>query len=226
VAWLTAHLPDRDAYLSRWAELHGGHDPRGGTAFERGWFAVVYALARPLAERRVPPDVVSVGSVVLAAAAAVAAFAAGPWAWVAGALVLASAVLDGVDGGVALLGGRATRWGYVLDSLADRVCEALFGVAVWAAGVPGWLCVLAVGVGWLHEYVRARATAAGLPGIGAVTVAERPTRVILAAAALIAAGLLSGWLAGAIPTALVAGWAVLALGGLTQLLLVVRGSLR
>jgi CDP-diacylglycerol--glycerol-3-phosphate 3-phosphatidyltransferase len=44
----------------------------------------------------------------------------------------------------------------------------------------------------LHEYLRARAQAAGMPGAGAVTVAERPTRVILVAVAALGAGTLPG----------------------------------
>jgi len=183
----------------------------------------VYVLARPLARAGVPPDAVSLGSVGFAAAAVGLALLGGRWAVAAAALVLASAVLDGVDGGVAVLAGRVTRWGYVLDSLADRVCEALFFAALWVLGVPGWLCVVACGVGWLHEYVRARAAAAGLDAIGVVTVAERPTRVILAVAALLAAGALPG---GRAATIGVAVWALLALVGLGQLLTVTRRSLR
>jgi phosphatidylglycerophosphate synthase len=202
--------------------LHGGHDPRASGPGERWWFAVVYALARPLAGAGVRPGGVTLASVVLAAGAVGGAAAGRGWALAAAALVVGSALLDGVDGAVAVLGGRASRWGYVVDSLADRLAEALFGVAVWLVGVPGWLCLLAVGLGWLHEYVRARAVGAGLRDIGAVTVGERPTRVIFAAAALLAGGALPGSHAA---TVSVAGWAVVAAAGLVQLLVVVRRSL-
>jgi phosphatidylglycerophosphate synthase len=183
----------------------------------------VYVLARPLARTGVRPDVVTLGSVGCAAVAVVVAGLGGRWALGAGLLVLASAVLDGVDGAVALLSDRTTRWGFLLDSLADRVCEALFVSALWLCGAPGWLCVLAGGVSWLHEYVRARANAAGMEGIGVVTVGERPTRAILAVAALLAAGALPGGRAAAIGVAL---WALLGVVGLAHLLIVARRSLR
>jgi hypothetical protein len=54
-------------------------------------------------------------------------------------LVLLSAVADTVDGAVAVIAGRATRLGQVDDSLADRLGEACWLVALWLVGAPGWL---------------------------------------------------------------------------------------
>jgi phosphatidylglycerophosphate synthase len=222
-------VPGRDTYLSRWAALHGGRDPLSAGRLERGWLRLMYLLARPLAGLGVLPSAVTCGSVVLAAAAAGVAALGGRWALLAALLVVLSALVDGVDGAVAVLTDRATRWGYVLDSLADRVSEALYVLALWRLGVPGWLCVAAGGLGWLHEYVRARAAAAGMSGIGVVTVAERPTRVVFAAASLVAAGAVpgagEGVLLGRPATVAVAVWVVVAAAGLAQLLIVVRRAL-
>jgi len=41
----------------------------------------------------------------------------------------------------------------------------------------------------LHEYIRARAQAAGMRGAGAITVAERPTRLVVTAVAVAGAAL-------------------------------------
>ena len=52
---------------------------------------------------------------------------------------------------------------------ADRIGELGWLAAFWVAGAPGWLVVAAGAASWLHEYLRARATAGGMAEIGAVT---------------------------------------------------------
>jgi CDP-diacylglycerol--glycerol-3-phosphate 3-phosphatidyltransferase len=80
----------------------------------------------------------------------------------------------------------------------------------------------------LLEYLRARAQAVGMPGVGCVTVAERPTRLIvvgLAAggAAAFPAGVPPlGWSWGALFTIV---WTALGCVGLAQLLRGVRRSM-
>jgi CDP-diacylglycerol--glycerol-3-phosphate 3-phosphatidyltransferase len=125
------------------------------------------------------------------------------------AVVVLSALLDGVDGTVAILRGRVTRWGYVLDSVCDRVADACYLAAFWLAGAPGPLCAAAGGVVLLLEYLRARAAAAGMSEVGVVTVAERPTRVVVTATFLLGAGLYPGsagtWAAAGAAATLTAG---------------------
>ena len=135
-------------------------------------------------------------------------------------MVLAG-LLDDVDGAVAVVTGRASALGLVLDSVADRVGDLLFLGVLLAAGAPLLVCAAGGAVMLLQEYLRARAAAAGMPDIGVVTVWERPTRVIVTAAFLASAAVLgSPW-----PT--LAAWAWVALGvvGLGQLALVVRRRL-
>ncbi|HET8657642.1 MAG TPA: CDP-alcohol phosphatidyltransferase family protein [Micromonosporaceae bacterium] len=201
---------DRAGYLAGWARLHGGHRPAGAV---RVWLAAVHPLGVWLARRRVAPNAVTVAALGLAVLAVPAAYQGGAWVAMAAVLVVVSAVADGLDGAVAVLAGRASRAGAVLDSVADRLSEGAFGVALWVAGAPGWLAAGATGVGWLHEYLRARAGAVGVAGIGPVTVAERPTRVIAAVT-----GLLAAWpLGGVGPTVGAAAGGLLGLAGLAQL---------
>jgi phosphatidylglycerophosphate synthase len=213
----------RAEYLDAWAHLHGGHDPRAGGRGERGWFAAMYSLARPLAGRGASPDALS-GAAVLAACAAPAAVAVGR-ARVAGPLVVVHSVLDGLDGAVALLAGRSSRWGHLVDSLGDRVAEAALGAALVLAGAPAAVCVGAVATGWLQEYARARAAAGGLDAIVVVTVAERPTRLLAAGLALFAVGAVPSAAAGAATTGGVV-WLGLGAAGLAQLLPALRRELR
>jgi CDP-diacylglycerol--glycerol-3-phosphate 3-phosphatidyltransferase len=207
-----------DEYATGWRELHGGYDPRTGSAFARGWLRFAYAVARVAVRAGATPAVVT--GVGVALSLCVPAVARLPL--LAAVLVALSAVADSVDGAVAVLTGRASRAGHVYDSLADRVSEACWLVALWLLAAPGWLLLCCGGLSWLHEYVRARAAAAGMSEIGVVTVAERPTRVILAVASLVVAGFLP---APAV-TAVVAVWTVLAAVGLGQLLVAVRARLR
>jgi CDP-diacylglycerol--glycerol-3-phosphate 3-phosphatidyltransferase len=172
-------IPSRDGYFDRWQELHGGYDPRTGSAWLRGWLTMVYAIARPLARRGVQPDVVTVSSVWLAGLVLVLAEVGGRWWIAAGWVMVASGLFDTLDGCVAVLEDRTTAWGYVLDSAVDRVNDAVYLLAVVAVGCPAPLAV-ALGFSFFFmEYLRARAGNAGGDEVGRVTMAERPTRVIL-----------------------------------------------
>lgn len=177
-------VPDRDGCFDRWSATHGGYDPRTGSAWVRGWLSMVLVLARPLARRGVQPDVVTYASLWLACVVLASAGAGGGWAVLAGLLMVASALLDSLDGGLAVLEGRQTPWGYVLDSVVDRCSDVLWVLAAVAVGCPLELA-LAVVVGiFLLEYLRARAGNAGFGEVGTVTVGERPTRVIVLAPTL------------------------------------------
>lgn len=137
------------------------------------------AALRPVA--RTPPDVLSLaGVVVLGGAVAVAAVLPGPAGPACAALlVLLGGLLDGLDGAVALRSGRARPLGAVVDGVADRVGDLLLVAVLAVLGAPlGW-CIATAVLTSLHEYLRARAQSVGMPGVGSVTVAERPTRVIV-----------------------------------------------
>jgi phosphatidylglycerophosphate synthase len=205
-----------DEYASDWQELHGGYDPRTGSLFVRWWLLFVYTVSRIVAGAGATPTTVTLGGVVLSAG--VPALAR-PVPLLAAALVLLSAVADGLDGAVAVLAGRVSRLGGVYDALADRVSEACWLLALWLLGAPAWLVLAGGGLSWLHEYLRARAAAAGMAEIGVVTVAERPTRVILAVIGLVVAGF------GGAVTVVAGVWCLLAAVGFVQLLLAVRRAL-
>ena len=211
---------DREGYLDGWQQLHGGYDPRSNVLV-RGWLTGAYAVARPFAAARVPPDVVTVAGVLVSAAAIAPALAGGWWLLLAAAVVVLAGLLDNVDGAVAVLTGRASVRGEVLDSVADRVGDLLFLGVLLAAGAPLPLCAAGGALMLLQEYLRARAAAAGMTDVGVVTVWERPTRVIVTAAFLASAAVLgSPW-----PTLAAWAWAALGVVGLGQLALVVRRRL-
>ena len=215
-------LPTGGEYLDRWSLLHGGATPGGLVGW---WLRLSYRLALPLARGGIGPDALTIAGVVVAAGAVVPAASGGHWPVASAALVAASGVLDSLDGAVAVLTGRTTRWGFVLDSLCDRVSDAAYAAALYAAGAPAGLALAGAAIAWLHEYLRSRAAVSGMPEVGLITVSERPTRVIVAAMFLLGAGLFAS--AGA-------GWAAagalamttLGVVGFVQLLVVVRGRTR
>jgi phosphatidylglycerophosphate synthase len=136
----------------------------------------------------------------------------------AGVLVGLSGLLDSLDGALAIGTGRASRRGFVLDSAVDRLTEAAYATALWAAGAPGWLAVVFGALCWLPDYLRARAGQAGVAETGALTVWERPTRVILTGLTTVGAGVVSGLgVADLVVTAGTAAGALLGAVGVVQL---------
>lgn len=216
-----------DQYAIRWAGLHGGVDPRGGAGFMRGWMRAGYRTAALLVRLRVKPSLVTTAGIVLCLTVPVVAARRGAWPLLAAVLVVLAAMADSVDGAVAIISNRVTRMGYVYDSVADRIGEACWLVAWWRLGAPGWLVATCGAVAWLHEYLRARAAAAGMAEVGVLTMAERPTRALLVVIGLALAGissaLIGGLLAGTV-TVLAAIWVLLGLIGLAQLAVAVRAS--
>jgi CDP-diacylglycerol--glycerol-3-phosphate 3-phosphatidyltransferase len=217
-------VPTREEYFDRWADLHGGYDPRG-SFMVRTWLGLVHLVARPLVALRIPPDAVTLLGLVVAVSAVAVASLGGRWPIAASLLLIVSGLVDNLDGAVAVMTGRTTRWGYVLDSAVDRISDAAYVVAFWALGAPGWWCAAAAFLMLLQEYIRARAGAAGMNEVGVVTVWERPTRVIATAAFLLGAGLYPGaaaeWAAAA-----ALFWIAAGAIGLVQLTIVVRRRLR
>jgi len=216
-----------DDYAVAWSGLHGGFDPRRATPVVRGWVRLAYAIGSWLGRHRVGPMAVTTfGLLVCAAVPAVVLLGrpgvplGSPGVLLAAALVLLAALADGLDGAVAVITGRTSRLGYVYDSVADRLGELAWLVAFWLAGAPGWLVVATGAASWLQEYARARATAAGMSEIGVVTVAERPTRVLVAVFGLLAAFVLPTLI-----TVATVVWLTLALIAGTQLAIAIRRAL-
>lgn len=151
----------------------------------RGYLALTYAAARPLARAGVHPHVLTAWSVWWAVfVVVVAAAGRGGWAVAAG-LILVSALADGVDGTVASMTQRTSALGARLDTIADRAADLLFiGALLAAHGHP--LAGVAAGAALLvHEEGR-RLSPPGAP----ITVGERPTRIAAAVIGLLGAAAL------------------------------------
>ena len=164
----------RDDLIEAWSALHRGLRP---SPLVRRWLTLMWTLARPLAEARVPPAAITAAGVLLAVDAPLLA---ARLPLVALVLVLAAALCDGLDGAVALLQARTTRAGAVADTIADRIADTAFALVIWQAGAPLWLALVAAALSVGLELARRRPL---------ITVAERPTRVICTALACVSAAI-------------------------------------
>lgn len=174
-----------DAYFDRWSQLHGDLDPRSSWLI-RGWLTFAYRVAKPLTRTGLSPNGVTVVGVVVALMVPLLSWTGittsnSLWIWLAVAVTALSGLLDNLDGAVAVISGRTTRGGYVLDSVADRMSDAALLTALWIVGAPGWVVAGAVFVGFLQEYARARSAIVGVSEVGVVSISERPTRIVIVA---------------------------------------------
>jgi phosphatidylglycerophosphate synthase len=230
-----------EAYRAGWREVHRiGEEAQPGGRLAAGYLRLPYLLGAPLARAGADPDLVTLGALWVALVAGWTATLGPGWAAAAGALTLLAGVADSVDGAVAVLQDRASQFGFVWDSTADRLADlALVAgpvVLVATSAGPGWRSAAvatgtaAAGLALLLEYVRARAQAGQVAAAWSLaTPGERPTRVIVLGLAGLAVG--AAQLAGGGPAraALDAGYplalgvlAVLEAAGCAQLLVAVR----
>ncbi|MGI8627752.1 MAG: phosphatidylinositol phosphate synthase [Geodermatophilaceae bacterium] len=126
-------------------------------------------------------------------------------------------LFDLLDGAVARAGGTASNFGAVLDSTLDRVADAsIFAALIWwfvgsgeASSRPDLILatLLALVLGQLIPYVRARAEALDIDA--STGIAERAERLVLV---LVGVGLAGLGLPVALPIAL---WVLVAVGVIT-----------
>ena len=165
--------------------------------------SVAYYLTRPavrlLARTSITPNAITWFGFLLAVGAAALIITGHLFA--AGFVVLVAGFFDLLDGALARHINQTTRFGAVLDSMLDRLSEAvlLFGILLLYARdlsiIPILLVCLALLGGLLVSYIRAKAEALGMEcQVGLFTRAERVV--------VLALGLLLNQIAYALVTAL------------------------
>ena len=144
-------------------------------------------VARLLARAGLSPNMVT-GLGLLVAGASAFLLSVGEL-WAGGLVLLASGVFDLFDGALARETGRVTRFGALLDSVVDRLSEAvvLFGLVVHFVdrlSTAGLVLVYLALVGSVSvSYVRARAEGLGIEcGVGIMT---RPERILILGVGLV-----------------------------------------
>ena len=146
---------------------------------------IVQPLARLLSRLGISANIVTILGCLLTVG--VATVLATGRLQLGGILLIAAAGIDGLDGSLARLNGRATRFGAFLDSVLDRISESavLLGLAWWYLGQPGiveeLLAYIAIAGSFMVSYARARAEGIGVPcRVGLFTRVERSVLLIVA----------------------------------------------
>ena len=158
----------KQEFTDTWSSLHNDAPVVGVVAW---WLNISYRFGLLATLLRISPNVLTLLGLVAAAATALSATS---W-WAVGFLVF-SLFCDGIDGSVAIFQKRQSSWGATLDSVVDRISEALWLYALYVIGVPAWLAITLWCVASFQEYARAKLVSLGITDIGVVTPAERPIR--------------------------------------------------
>ncbi|MCR4407734.1 MAG: CDP-alcohol phosphatidyltransferase family protein [Anaerolineae bacterium] len=168
------------------------------TDYARKWGRyIVEPMARALARLGIPPNVVTVSGFVLNIGVGIV-LALGHIRW-GGVCIILAAIFDALDGTLARIVGRTSRFGAFLDSTMDRFSEAVIflGLLVWYTRLGARqeiLLIYATIVGsQMVSYTRARAEGLGLScKVGILTRMERV--IVLTAGLLLNQVLIALWI--------------------------------
>ena len=165
-------------FFAKWSALHGNAEIKG---IVKAWLKISFASAKFLSRLRLTPNLLTLLGIVFAVAMAV-----NPLSLWAIPLLVLSLYADGIDGSVAIYQNRESQFGAVLDSVADRISEALWFYVAYRIGAPAWIVLLTYVTASTQEYARARLGGLGISEVGVVTPAERPVRASFIFIALVA----------------------------------------
>jgi phosphatidylglycerophosphate synthase len=158
----------KDEFFSIWRRLHGDANISG---IVKGWLSISYVVVKPLSKARVTPNILTIFGLLFG----VLLYANAETFW-APALLVLSLICDGIDGSLAIVTNKSTKWGAILDSTVDRLTEIFWVLALYKIGADLKLLIIVLLTASVQEYVRARAAGLGVSEIGIVTFAERPVR--------------------------------------------------
>ena len=158
----------KDEFFSIWRRLHGDANISG---IVKGWLSISYVVVKPLSKARVTPNILTIFGLLFG----VLLYVNAETFW-APALLVLSLICDGIDGSLAIVTNKSTKWGAILDSTVDRLTEIFWVLALYKIGADLKLLIIVLLSASVQEYVRARAAGLGVSEVGIVTFAERPVR--------------------------------------------------
>ena len=165
-------------FFKSWSELHGSAKIRG---IVKAWLTISYLLVKPLVKLKITPNILTIFGLLFGVLLYLNALT--NWAFI---LLTLSLICDGIDGSLAIISGKASKWGAMLDSVVDRVTEFFWALTFIAIGANKYVVIAALLIASVQEYLRARVGGLGLSEVGVVTIAERPVRASILFVALIA----------------------------------------
>ena len=165
-------------FFKSWSSLHGNAKISG---IVKGWLTISYLLVKPLAKLKITPNILTIFGLFFGVLLYLNALS--NWAVI---LLILSLICDGIDGSLAIITGKGSKWGAMLDSVVDRVTEFFWALTFIAIGANQYVVIAALLIASVQEYLRARAGGLGLSEVGVVTTAERPVRASILFVAIIA----------------------------------------
>ena len=169
---------DKNEFFTTWSNLHGGAKIEG---IVKTWLQISYASAKFLSKLRVTPNLLTFAGLF---------FAIALWqfanSWAAALFLVLSLFFDGIDGSLAILQKKTSKFGAFTDSFVDRISEVFWALALYKLGAPASLVFVALLATYVQEYIRARSGGLGYNEVGIVTICERPVRASLIFIAIIA----------------------------------------
>jgi phosphatidylglycerophosphate synthase len=195
---------DKKEFVTTWSDLHGGAKIEGVV---NAWLQISYATAKFFAKLRVTPNLLTFAGLF---------FAIALWqfanSWPAALFLVLSLFFDGIDGSLAILQKKTSKFGAFTDSFVDRISEVFWALALYELGAPATLVFIALLATYVQEYLRARAGGLGHEEVGIVTICERPVR-----ASLIFIAIIANLVGLEITSAVVAIWVAMQVIALSQL---------
>ena len=171
-------MMSKDEFYFAWSKLHGDAKIAG---IVKGWLSISFPTSKALARIRITPNALTILGLVFGVLLYMNANAI--WAPL---ILVISLICDGVDGSLAIITGKSSKWGGLLDSVVDRLTEVFWILALYSLGVDSKILIAVLILASAQEYLRARAGGVGLTQVGVVTVAERPVRASFVFIALVA----------------------------------------
>ena len=169
---------DKNEFFSTWSHLHGGAKIEG---IVKTWLQISYPSAKFLSKLRVTPNLLTFAGLF---------FAIALWQfannWAAALFLVLSLFFDGIDGSLAILQKKTSKFGAFTDSFVDRISEVFWALALYKLGSPAALVFVALLATYVQEYIRARSGGLGHDEVGIVTICERPVRASLIFIAIVA----------------------------------------
>jgi len=169
---------NKSEFFTTWSSLHGQARVSG---IVKWWLNISYVIVRPLVKLRVTPN----GLTVLGLVFGVLLYLNSKSLWALLFLIL-SLLSDGLDGSMAIVTQKFSKWGAMLDSVTDRATEVFWVLALYSIGVNINILIAAFLFSFVQEYLRARAGGVGVNEVGVVTFAERPVRAAFVFVVLVA----------------------------------------
>jgi CDP-diacylglycerol--glycerol-3-phosphate 3-phosphatidyltransferase len=172
---------NQDEFFTKWSALHGSAEVKG---IVRLWLTVSFVMAKGFSLLKVSPNLLTLIGLLLACAMVLS-----PLSILAIVLLVLSLMADGIDGSLAILTSKESKWGSALDAVADRISEAIWLYVAYRAGVSLGIAITLWIVASTQEYARARVASLGYSTIDLVTPTERPVRASAVFIILVAAQL-------------------------------------